>query len=287
MNFNKKLLMVAVVSIFSSEVALAADGDAPAGKWTGFKLGAGAGASLLHSDTSNVGDHSVGRTTGPSSDDIFTGTVSGKSSDSRTSAIGTVEAIYDYQANNDMVFGLVASYDFGSSSKNNANTVGTSYSNYDSFSSDVIADGESNISSSVKIKDTGALGFRIGKVFNENYLPYVTGGWTSTHYNQRATYTSSTIPSSGPTYDYSASLSNSGRKDGFFIGAGLESKFTDNVSLKVEYRYSDFGTVKIRQSSDLSLSTGNLTPLTGTGSFSSTSDLNTHAIRATLVYSFK
>ena len=69
---------------------------------------------------------------------------------------------------------------------------------------------------------------RAGYVLGERNLLYVRGGYANT----RARLTRDVD---------GVSVSDRDNYDGWFVGGGVERKLLDNVSTRVEYRYSDFG----------------------------------------------
>lgn len=82
-------------------------------------------------------------------------------------------------------------------------------------------------------------GVRLGYLFTPGTLGYVTGGYTRQHFDLNVT-----APPLGTLLDWDA--------DGYFLGAGLETALTGNITLKSEYRYSaygayDFGSVGLFQ----------------------------------------
>ena len=69
---------------------------------------------------------------------------------------------------------------------------------------------------------------RAGYVLGERNLLYVRGGYA----NLRGRLTQDVDGVAVPTSD---------TYDGWFVGGGVERKLLDNVSTRIEYRYSDFG----------------------------------------------
>lgn len=72
----------------------------------------------------------------------------------------------------------------------------------------------------------GRLGVAIGS--NRSTLVYMKGGYSNAAFNAEST-TGTTLSK----YSFN--------EDGFRIGAGLEHRFSDRLSAKVEYRYSRYG----------------------------------------------
>jgi hypothetical protein len=159
------------------------------------------------------------------------------------------------------------------------------------------------ISNYVETGNSGAAGMRLGFLASKNTLLYATGGWTTIKVNQSATYSSqvntaganSTYGTSGSSNNYNLSDTvnqNSTTQDGYFLGAGLETRFaSDKVSLKLEYRYSDYGTLGSNKSNTANLGTAppnvlEFGPLGGSSNVSQHTDLTQQAIRAVLSYNF-
>jgi opacity protein-like surface antigen len=124
-------------------------------------------------------------------------------------------------------------------------------------------------------------------IIEKDYLPYVAAGFSTIKYNQSATYTSHTDGSEGSSYDFSATSSNSGYKLGHFLAAGIETKLHDNASIRVEYRYSDYGKIHLNQNNDnLSFNTGTISPMSGSSYLNIDSHLTQQTIKAVLSYDF-
>ena len=280
---NKKILALAAASLFSTTIVSAES------NWTGLKVGIGVGSQYDQAKTTVDGSHELINERGWN--DIFWGNASGTSDLGRAKFIGTLDATYDYQVNKSFVIGLIGNYDFGSKKSMNVSTSGLS--NYDEGSSS--GTGDASITSTFSTKNTAALGLRLGALANESTLVYAAAGWTNTKYNQSATYASHAKNNDYYPYDYTSSLSKNGHKNGYFLGGGLETKFTDRISGKLEYRYSNFGRIKASQNlSPSGVQTGtdsfyNATTspgMSGISSLTHDTELTSHAIRAVLSYDF-
>ncbi len=286
---SKKLFALAIASLFGSTVVSAES------NWTGLKLGVGVGGQYDQAKTSVDGSHEL---LAPFHDttDNFSGNASGTSDLGKTKFIGTLDASYDYQMNKNFVIGLIGSYDFGSKKTMGGSAAGSS--DWDEGSNS--GHGDARITTIFSTKNTAALGLRLGALANESTLLYATAGWTNTKYNQSATYASHANNAKDPpddySYDFTSSLDKNGNKNGYFLGGGLETKFTDRMSGKLEYRYSNYGTIKASQSlSPSGIETGAnywdewsgpQTPMSGSSSLIHNTNLTSHAIRAVLNYDF-
>ena len=74
--------------------------------------------------------------------------------------------------------------------------------------------------------------------------------------------------------------SESSWEDCWFVGGGIEALVTDNISLKAEYRYADYGTVK-NNNDDFYTQEGVYEALN-----EQKADITVHTIRAVLSYRF-
>ncbi len=82
-----------------------------------------------------------------------------------------------------------------------------------------------SISGTIEQKWESSLRLRVGKVIDDTWMPYVTGGvaWTKLD------------------YDFGTGGSGSDTYTGWTVGGGIEYKLTENVHAKLEYRYADYG----------------------------------------------
>ncbi len=106
-----------------------------------------------------------------------------------------------------------------------------------------------------------SLRVRLGKVIDNKYLPYITGGiaWTKVGANY-------------PSSDSGTVNSKVKKKtlSGWTAGAGVEVKINKNVNARIQYRYSDYGDATFTH-----------------GAFKSKiKNFKTHSIRAGISYTF-
>ena len=103
-----------------------------------------------------------------------------------------------------------------------------------------------------------SLRLRVGKVIDNKYLPYITGGaaWTKV----------------GANYPSSTTASGVKKKtlSGWTAGAGVEVKINKNINARIQYRYSDYG--------DATFTHGIIK--------SKIKNFKTHSIRAGISYTF-
>ncbi len=158
---------------------------------------------------------------------------------------GGIYAGYNYQFTNNVVLGVDADLNFsGIDSRVGYNYNGSQWDDYVGVSD---------------VKYTGALRARLGYAV-DRWLPYIAGGL------------------SVAKYEFSLDFDGTGdwkfqQEDtfvGWNIGAGVEYAFTDNVVVRGEYRFSDFGDYSY---GDDWASDGHI-------------DLKTHDIRLGVAYKF-
>lgn len=160
---------------------------------------------------------------------------------------GGLYAGYNYQFNNNVVLGVDADINFSGIDGN------ADYYWEGDLDPDHVA--------SSKVKYTGALRARLGYAM-DRWMPYVAGGL------------------SVAKYEFDLDHDGTGNWDfrekktltGWNIGAGVEYAATDNILVRAEYRYSDFGSKSFDH---------------GNGFADGAKiDLNTHDIRLGIAYKF-
>ena len=162
------------------------------------------------------------------------------------------------------------------------------------------------------IGDNWSIGARAGLAASPILLVFATGGYTKAEvglstqavfFGQNRATTPDTIETVGQT----AAIADSKWKDGYYLGGGVEAKLTNNISIKAEYRFADYGSyaiggidnVKVGKSDQVAntgatqanpngnLSERDLFDLTVPVNYSVTADnIRTHALRVTLGYRF-
>ena len=120
-------------------------------------------------------------------------------------AQGIVSAGYDVQVSQRVVAGLLIDYAFGATDGR--------------FDADV--DRRTSIDKQL------AIGARVGYLLAPNTQLFATAGWTRAEFETRAQF-------EGEFREVTKST------NGFFVGGGLEQALTNNWSLKLEYRFSDY-----------------------------------------------
>ncbi len=179
---------------------------APAYSWTGFYIFGGAGGGLWDADNNVV--------TNPGRAPLTI--------DQRMGGdgwFGTAGAGYDWQFNNSWVAGVFADGQFGSIRGS-------------------INDNFAGLSGTEKLRDTWAVGARLGYLVTPNVYSYVNGGFTESYWSGA---------SLGPTTGGAATVTTpSLTRDGWFIGGGVENSLDifgvhiPGLFMKTEYRAAHF-----------------------------------------------
>jgi opacity protein-like surface antigen len=241
----------------------------------------------------------------------------------KSMAFGTIDFSLDKQVGK-VVFGIVGNYDFAKKRKANTEVAGGQSiawerNDYSYYSSSYVGGGggywtnsyssndySSHVSeaytaahSSFQTQDSGALGLRLGFLPTDSTLVYATAGWTGIKIKQKTIYESHVAEGNyyGPDnwYNYSDTASNSSFKNGYFVGAGLQTKLTENSSFKLEYRYADYGKVHNRKNNDSVTINGSyggynnfheFDSLSGISYIDQSTELQQHTVRAVISYDF-
>jgi outer membrane immunogenic protein len=218
---------LASLSVFDVAAATAADlplkasGDPRnniAPRWTGVHIGAGLGVQWTKvnaAGNSYIADFKSGQHNFQ--------TLSGGSS---TDVLGTIEAGYDYQVNNTIVVGIGGHFNFvGERTKSAVNAVCP-----DAFGTSCVQTLSTEYGNSVGL--TGRLGFIAGQDFLVYGLGGIGFGEVSTTYR---------VDASGFFFDGHFTVAKSEWRAGYIVGAGVEKYIRDRTTIKVEYRYEDYG----------------------------------------------
>lgn len=260
--------LAALAAIILAVPAVAADIEAPAPEavnWTAFHVGVGGGGTYGFADESSEAyfhDHNQ-------IEDLNGIFVEGESSSDLGDAgfFGTVEAGFDYQLGSSVVIGALANYDFGKTKMNHEH-------------GEFVNDNNGNILDDATYKteweigDSWGIGGRLGFLVHESALVYALGGYTQAKIKGEVDLQAANNSEVGTSH------SDSSWEDGWFVGGGVEALLTENISLKGEYRYADYGSVKI-DSDDFDDTSG----MIHDGS-SQEADITVHSVRAVLSYRF-
>lgn len=142
-----------------------------------------------------------------------------------------------------------------------------------------------------RMGDNWAVGGRVGFAASSNILLFVAGGYTQAKVGVVA---NSSVYSTNAGDGVAAvtklvslkEVSGSKWRDGYYVGGGFEAKVTSNISLKAEYRYSDYGNYSVASKEDVAVGAsafGLKVPVTTTVS---AKNIQSHALRVSVGYRF-
>jgi outer membrane immunogenic protein len=210
--------------------------------WTGLYLGAGVGYGTFVAHNENFGFPPSPTPLIPPED------VGGKG------GLGTIIAGYDVKLAPAMVVGVFVDFDW-----TNANGDWRDRRT------------GQNIGGNLRQDRAWAVGGRLGFLTNPGTLLYVSGGWTQAKFDQLdlTDFGAATPDRFIPAMTF----------NGWFAGAGIETQLAHNWSLRLEYRFSDFGEEDYTR---FFTATGTSGPVSTTG----TVDLTTQSARLDLTYKF-
>ena len=120
---------------------------------------------------------------------------------------------YDRQIHNGLVFGIFADYAFGKLEWENS---------------------WSDVRATLSVDDSWAVGARLGLIRSCCTMWYATAGYAQAKFELKDT-------SGGSWFDEDATTT----LKGWFVGGGVEQQLRDNLFLKAEYRYTDYGSEKL------------------------------------------
>lgn len=204
---NLKTSLVALAAVLASTAsASAADfyDPAPVASWTGFYAGVHGGYGWGDSSSTGVG---------PAINDIIDNELGGNDSLYDTSpegVFGGLQAGYNFEVGSGFLLGLEATVSYGDIS--------------DSITDPFSAEPDDRISADIDWH--GTVRGRAGAILGST-LVYGTGGFAWGQAN---------VSMDAPAFpNESATLT------GWVAGGGVEHKFSDSMSVKVEYLYTDYG----------------------------------------------
>lgn len=243
-------------AILIASLALVSGAKAEVYNWTGYYIGANAGYGWGDSDVSTT--TSAGTYFAPSS--VTAVNAAGHGKVHPDGFVGGVQAGMNWQ-NGNLVLGGEVDFDAYDLSKSRTVTA-----IYPAFSPDTFTLGQS-----VKADWLLTLRPRVG-VAMDNLLGYVTGGLAVTNLKNSNSF-SDTLGLGAAEY-----ASGSKTKYGWTLGAGVEYALMDKWSAKLEYLYTDFGSVS---------SSGTLTAAGPSAApFSHSADLTSSTLRLGVNYKF-
>lgn len=195
--------------------------------------------------------------------------------DDEWNIFGTVQVGIDHQIGQRFVIGAFADYDLYSDSGSNFNVPWTNY---------MVTDyGVGSLSGNVELSSVWSVGGRIGILVTPRFLLYGLGGYTQANVDANLAFN---IYDNNGTETLSVNLPD--ELHGYFVGAGGEIKLRNNLSFKVEYRYSDFDNETARVSNidqESEVACGCYEErTTWVRSVNAELDAELHSVRAVLVY---
>lgn len=210
-------------------------------QWNGLSVGVGIGVGLLDRSVSVEADkrakkeychyHYGSYNCSPASsgwhdyDGPWNKAIESAFGDDNWNGFGTLQVGYDRLLGDRILVGAFADFDFYV----DADSAFSSYEKY----------GKSHawIDGDVDLKNVWSVGGRLGFLVTPRVLLYGVGGYTEARVDGTA---SATFKWDGnPAHTVSMELPD--EMKGYFVGGGAELKLDKNLSLKLEYRYSHFG----------------------------------------------
>ena len=125
---------------------------------------------------------------------------------------------YNKTFSNNILIGVEADYDYRNASKKSIEL------EYGILDNDYTTKSKINTSASLRAK--------LGLIFNNKTLAYITGGYAGA--DIKTTYNSD-------YEEFPGTSSNTQWHNGYTLGLGAEHYINDKISAKAEYRYADFG----------------------------------------------
>jgi outer membrane immunogenic protein len=184
--------------------------------WTGIYIGAGGGFNSLVSEFEGKPGPGVTDPGASGAHASFDGL-------GLSGGFGTIILGADYQLNARWVAGIFGEYDF---------------EDLGSSASVDIPGIPLTARASLDVQGKASVGARLGYLFSSDTLWYVAGGYS------RLSMNDVNLKVVGSDPDISATISVPSLS-GAFVGAGAETRITEHLSLRVEYRYTDFGGGKV------------------------------------------
>lgn len=290
-------VVAAATLMFFSSSASAQSSDT----WSGFSVALGGGAS--HVDTDALANTSlsndIGFGFGADIDNRIAFLLDGQADnssqfgDDEWSGFGTVQAAFD-QRFGKFVIGAFVDLDFypdgagssqagdldGSFSGSGLLVIGGNEFPFPLFS--VPVDGYASYSASVELDKVWTVGGKLGYLVNEKTLIYAVGGYSEASVNGSASLSFDTILSGPQTLN----VGLSDELHGYMLGGGGEYKFTNNLALRLEYRYAKYSSEKSSASFSDSFTLGdevNYFSLADSASLNTDIEAEIHSVRAALV----
>jgi outer membrane immunogenic protein len=202
------LLVLICATASAADLAPAPFPPVPRESWTGFYVGAGGGSSSLN--------NKINARPGPDPSSPLSASLNGLGANG---ALATIGGGYDYQFSPYLVAGIFGDFDFHSlESSLDIDIPSAPLSGHGQFS----------------VNRQWSIGGRLGYLTSPGTLIFLTGGYTALSVSD---FTAN-VSGGGQTVALDATIPTI---SGGFVGAGFETKLTRFISLKAEYRFTEFG----------------------------------------------
>lgn len=303
-------VLLASSALAFATAASAADMSAPApvSSWTGVYAGMGVGGGYAFSDGSASGggnyfDYSYDAqdyadAISKNVSGIFncdaaycegeTGAGAGLNGDQGQAGFllrGEIGADYQFDR---FVAGVNASFTFAD--RQMSSSGGGSGGGYYLENADAAVDGggSGTVKSKVDLGSNWALGARFGYLMTDSTLLFASGGYTQASAEIRSRFEGASSAAldqgAGIAASYDISAKNDEWLGGYYIGGGLETMMMDHLSLKLEYRYADYGSIKSRSNDAFEECTQNEGCWGYGAGVKSKADLTDHSVMATMSF---
>ncbi|EJF75405.1 porin family protein [Bartonella alsatica] len=247
----KSLMTVSVISLISATAAQAADVvvpheavpvvTAPAFSWTGFYIGAQVGNFSSKVEITDSGKNKLGKDATPKPSGFMGGIYAGSNMDLGSGLVLGVETDAVWADREDTK--TLSPKEIGGGNlenfKNSLTAAGAKAAPGKQVNN-IQADDKRTDSTALKEKWSGATRVRIGFAIADHIMPYVAGGVA---YAQMQAINSVKVTAKADNQEVTSAalLDKTKTFVGYTVGGGVDFAMTDNVLLRAEYRYSDFG----------------------------------------------
>lgn len=171
---------------------------------------------------------------------------------------GTVQLGYDRVVHNRLLIGVFSDFDFY----------------HDAKSAFAVAGDGADIKVELELENVWHVGGRLGVLVTPRILLYGVGGYSRANLDGRI--------SDG----LGASFKLSDDVDGYFVGGGGEIKLRSNVALRLEYRWTDFGSLSATQGDAVAPLALACLAACPPDKLKTDVDGDSHSVRAALVFKF-
>jgi len=303
-----RFALLSGVILSLSGAAQAADVSAPMTGWTGFYAGVGVGGGYSFSNTNVSGGGSYYDYAYDGGDfnnalskhvtGIFncntlycegsTGAgASAKGDQGQAGFLGRAEVGADYQFDR-FVAGLNASFTLGDREMTSKGSGGGGGSYSENDGTPVNGSGSGGVKSTVDVGDSWSIGARFGYLVTDSTLLFGGVGYTQGDTSIKSKFSGGSAAiidkDSNIVGAYDISASKEDWLGGYYLGAGMETMVMDHVSLKLEYRYADYGSIKANASDADEACTNNVGCRGYDTGVKSKADVTDHSLMATVSY---